>query len=83
MDSKTAPPVPPPIPAHVIAGFLGAGKTTTLLHLLKGLKARGERCAVLVNEFGALGVDGATLTGGAAVEVITMSHCAAYLKNCS
>lgn len=49
------------IPTHLISGFLGAGKTTTLLHLLRELKARGERCAVLVNEFGALGVDGAVL----------------------
>lgn len=49
------------IPTHLIAGFLGAGKTTTLLHLLRELKARGERCAVLVNEFGALGIDGAVL----------------------
>ena len=47
------------IPATVITGFLGAGKTTLLRHLLE--HARGRRIAVIVNEFGALGVDGAVL----------------------
>ncbi|MBI3832010.1 MAG: GTP-binding protein [Planctomycetes bacterium] len=58
-----------PIRAHLIAGFLGAGKTTTLLHLLRELKGRGERCAVLVNEFGALGIDGTVLAGSSALTV--------------
>lgn len=58
-----------PIRAHLIAGFLGAGKTTTLLHLLRGLKGRGERCAILVNEFGALGIDGTVLAGSSALTV--------------
>lgn len=57
------------IPAHLISGFLGAGKTTTLLHLLRVLKSRGEKVAVLVNEFGALGIDGTTLATGEAVSV--------------
>jgi len=58
-----------PIPAHLISGFLGAGKTTTLLHLLRALKGRGEKVAVLVNEFGALGIDGTTLSTGEAISV--------------
>ena len=44
------------IPATVVTGFLGAGKTTLVRHLLAN--AGGRRIAVIVNEFGALGIDG-------------------------
>lgn len=44
------------IPATIITGFLGAGKTTLLRHLLA--TAKGKRLAVIVNEFGSVGVDG-------------------------
>jgi cobalamin biosynthesis protein CobW len=47
------------IPTTIITGFLGAGKTTMLRHLLA--HADGRRIAIIVNEFGALGVDGETL----------------------
>jgi cobalamin biosynthesis protein CobW len=47
------------IPATVITGFLGAGKTTLVRHLLEN--ARGRRIAVIVNEFGSLGIDGELL----------------------
>ncbi len=47
------------IPATVITGFLGAGKTTLLRHLIE--HAEGRRIALLINEFGDLGVDGALL----------------------
>ena len=50
------------IPAQLITGFLGAGKTTVIRHLLQ-LIPDGERWAVLVNEFGRIGVDGAQLDG--------------------
>lgn len=47
------------IPATIITGFLGAGKTTLVRHVLT--HAHGRRLAVIVNEFGALGIDGDTL----------------------
>ena len=49
------------IPATVITGFLGAGKTTLLRHLIAN--AGGRRLAIIVNEFGALGVDTELLRG--------------------
>lgn len=48
-------------PCTIITGFLGAGKTTLVRHLLEN--AGGRRLAVLVNEFGDLGFDGEFLTG--------------------
>lgn len=48
-------------PVTIVTGFLGAGKTTLLRHIMES--ATGRRLAVIVNEFGALGVDGATLKG--------------------
>jgi cobalamin biosynthesis protein CobW len=44
------------IPVTVISGFLGAGKTTLVRHLLQN--NQGRRIAVLVNEFGEIGIDG-------------------------
>lgn len=43
------------IPATVITGFLGAGKTTLVRHLME--QANGKRIALIINEFGDLGVD--------------------------
>ena len=51
-----------PIPTNVITGFLGVGKTTAILHLLKH-KPEAERWAVLVNEFGEVGIDGSVFSG--------------------
>lgn len=51
------------IPTHVIAGPLGAGKTSLIRHLLKQ-KPADERWAVLINEFGQIGLDAALLTTG-------------------
>lgn len=53
-----------PVPTSVITGFLGVGKTTAMLELLKS-RPSGERWAVLVNEFGEVGIDGAVLQAGA------------------
>jgi cobalamin biosynthesis protein CobW len=44
------------IPATVITGFLGAGKTTLVQHMLAN--ANGKRIALIINEFGDLGIDG-------------------------
>ncbi len=44
------------IPVTIITGFLGSGKTTLIRHLLQN--NQGRRIAVLVNEFGELGIDG-------------------------
>ena len=49
------------IPATVLTGFLGAGKTTLLRHLVEN--AGGRRIALLINEFGALGIDADTMRG--------------------
>jgi cobalamin biosynthesis protein CobW len=49
------------VPATVITGFLGAGKTSLVRHLLA--QAQGRRLAVLVNEFGELGIDRELLLG--------------------
>ncbi len=47
------------IPVTVITGFLGSGKTTLIRHLMQN--PQGRRLAVLVNEFGSVGVDGEIL----------------------
>ncbi len=49
------------VPALVVSGFLGAGKTTLVRHLLQDAQAQGIRLAVVSNEFGALGIDQALL----------------------
>lgn len=49
------------IPTHVIAGPLGAGKTSLIKHLL-AQRPDNERWAVLINEFGQIGLDAALLT---------------------
>jgi G3E family GTPase len=49
------------IPTHVIGGPLGAGKTSLIRHLL-AQKPANERWAILINEFGQIGLDAALLT---------------------
>ena len=49
------------VPCTIVTGFLGAGKTTLIRHVLAN--ARGRRLALIVNEFGDVGVDGEILKG--------------------
>ncbi|XOV78103.1 MAG: CobW family GTP-binding protein [Aestuariibacter sp.] len=50
------------IPTNIITGFLGVGKTTAILSLLKS-KPESENWAILVNEFGEIGIDGGFMEG--------------------
>lgn len=50
------------IPTNIITGFLGVGKTSSILHLLAE-KPSNENWAVLVNEFGEIGIDGSLFAG--------------------
>ncbi len=50
-----------PVPATIVTGFLGAGKTTLVRHLIE--TAGGRRLALIVNEFGDIGIDGSLLKG--------------------
>ncbi len=56
------------VKTHIISGFLGAGKTTLLQHLLKQ-KPEGEVWAILMNEFGQIGVDQQLLPQDSGYEV--------------
>jgi len=66
----------------VIAGFLGSGKTTTILELLRSRAVDPARTVLLVNEFGQIGVDGALLAdaGGDVRELASGCICCS-LKN--
>ncbi|WP_265523442.1 CobW family GTP-binding protein [Oerskovia flava] len=57
------PTTPRTVPVVVVAGFLGAGKTTLVNHLLAS--AGDSRIAVIVNDFGRTGIDPLLITGGA------------------
>ena len=50
------------VPTNIITGFLGVGKTSAILNLMAN-KPENERWAVLVNEFGEIGVDGSLVQG--------------------
>ncbi len=52
------------IPALVVSGFLGSGKTTLVRQLLEEAQSRGLKMAVVSNEFGELGIDQALLGQG-------------------
>jgi G3E family GTPase len=59
------------IPVTVLTGFLGAGKTTFLNRILR--ESHGKRYAVIVNEYGELGIDG-SLVIGADEEVLELNN---------
>ena len=56
------------ISTNIITGFLGAGKSTTILDLISN-KPRQENWAILVNEFGEVGIDGGLLAARDSKEV--------------
>lgn len=49
---------------HIMGGFLGSGKTTLVMRIAERYISIGKKVAVLVNEIGEVGVDGATISGG-------------------
>jgi cobalamin biosynthesis protein CobW len=68
-------PPSPRTPALVVSGFLGSGKTTLVRRLLREAQAAGERIAVVVNDFGTLGIDRALLGAGEARTVELAGGC--------
>lgn len=62
MTSQASSPKISKVPTNIITGFLGVGKTSAILNLLKD-KPDDERWAVLVNEFGEIGIDGSLFAG--------------------
>ena len=55
---------PPPVPALIVSGYLGSGKTTLVSRLLKHAQSQGIRLAIVSNEFGDTGIDRALLDAG-------------------
>lgn len=53
-----------PIPALIVSGYLGSGKTTLVGHLLVQAQREGVRLAIISNEFGDTGIDRALLDAG-------------------
>ena len=67
------------IPVTVITGFLGAGKTTLIRNMLQN--AGGRKIALIINEFGDLGVDGDILTG-CGIETCTQDDVVELTNGC-
>lgn len=59
----------------IIGGFLGSGKTTTILRISRQLSDAGKKTAIIVNEIGEIGLDGDTLTSPGIVTEELTSGC--------
>jgi G3E family GTPase len=66
---------PRTVPALIVSGFLGSGKTTLIRRLLATAQAEGRRVAFVSNELGELGVDKALLAGGSETFVELAGGC--------
>ncbi|MCA1728335.1 MAG: GTP-binding protein [Actinobacteria bacterium] len=62
----------PAMPVTIITGFLGSGKTTLLNRILT--EAHGEKIAVIVNEFGEIGIDNQLIVGNTDEEIFEMNN---------
>jgi G3E family GTPase len=60
------------MPVTIITGFLGSGKTTLLNRILT--EAHGEKIAVIVNEFGEIGIDNQLILGNTDEEIFEMNN---------
>ncbi len=70
------------VPVNLVVGSLGVGKTTAIAHLLEN-RPRGERWAVLVNEYGLVGLDAALLADSASSDGIDVREVAGGCICCS
>lgn len=66
-------PEPEPIPVTVVGGYLGSGKTTMLNQILR--QASGLRIALLVNDFGEIGIDGDLIEAADGATITLTSGC--------
>ena len=71
LNAMTTAPIPSGVPVTILSGFLGAGKTTLLNHILSN--QQGVKTAVLVNEFGEIGIDN-DLVVSAGEEMVELSN---------
>jgi len=64
--------MPTKIPATVVTGFLGAGKTTLIRHMLQN--AQGKKIALIINEFGEMTLSSCPTDASAAPWQMTLSQ---------